>query len=66
MNYQGDSCELTQHTIIFIEDRKDFPKSFLFAFWSGTMINPQWLKLPMSRTNFYGPKNVWAIEDKLY
>ena len=25
-------------------------------------INPQWLELPMSRTNFHGPKNVCAIE----
>ena len=26
------------------------------------MINIQWLKLPMSRTNFHGPKDVRAIE----
>ena len=30
------------------------------------MINPQWLKLPMSRTNFHGPKDVRAIEVLLY
>ena len=30
------------------------------------MINPQWLKLPMHRTNFYGPKDVQAIEVWLY
>ena len=30
------------------------------------MINPQWLELPMSRTNFYGPKDVRAIEVRLY
>ena len=30
------------------------------------MINPQWLELPMSQTNFYGPKNVRAIEVRLY
>ena len=30
------------------------------------MINPQWLELPMSRTNFYGPKDVRAIEVPLY
>ena len=30
------------------------------------MINPQWLELPMSRTNFHGPKDVRAIEDRLY
>ena len=30
------------------------------------MINPQWLELPMSQTNFHGPKDVWAIEVRLY
>ena len=29
------------------------------------MINPQWLKLPMSRTNFRGPEDVRAIEVQL-
>ena len=28
--------------------------------------NPQWLELPMSRTNFHGPKDVRAIEVLLY
>ena len=30
------------------------------------MINPQWLELPMARTIFYGPKDVRAIEVRLY
>ena len=30
------------------------------------MNNPQWLELPMSRTIFYGPKDVRAIEVRLY
>ena len=30
------------------------------------MINPQWLELSMSRTIFYGPKDVRAIEVRLY
>ena len=30
------------------------------------MINPQWLELPMSRTNFHGPKGVRATESRLY
>ena len=30
------------------------------------MINPQWLELPMSRTNFHGPNDVRAIEVRLY
>ena len=29
------------------------------------MINPQWLELPMSQTNFHGPKDVRAIEVQL-
>ena len=30
------------------------------------MIKPQWLELPMSRTNFHGPKDTRAIEVRLY
>ena len=30
------------------------------------MINPQWLELPMSRTNFHGQNDVRAIEVRLY
>ena len=30
------------------------------------MIKPQWLELPVSRTIFYGPKDVRAIEVRLY
>ena len=29
-------------------------------------MNPQWLELPLSRTNFHGPKGVRAIEVRLY
>ena len=47
----------------FIEDQKYFPtKSSPFAARPGTMINPQWLELPMSRTNFHGSKDVPAFE----
>ena len=42
------------------------PKLSLFASWPGTMIIPQWLELPMSRTIFYGPKDVRAFEVRLY
>ena len=45
---------------------KRFPKLSLFASWTGAMSNPQWLELPMSRTNFHGPKDVRAIEVRLY
>ena len=30
------------------------------------MIKPQWLELPMSRTNLYGPKDVRVIKVRLY
>ena len=30
------------------------------------MINPQWFELPMFRTNFHDPKDVRAIEVRLY
>ena len=30
------------------------------------MIKPRWFELPMSRTNFYGPKDVRAIEVRLF
>ena len=30
------------------------------------MINPQWLDLPVPRTNFHGPEDVRAIEVRLY
>ena len=63
--HRGDSNEYTQHTII-VENRKDFPKLSLFASWTGAMTNPQWLELPMFRTNFHGPKDVRAIEVRLY
>ena len=45
---------------------KDYPKLSLFASWTGAMINPKWLELPMSRMNFHGPKDVQAIEVRLY
>ena len=64
--HRGNSNEYTQHTIIVKEIKKKIPKLSLFASWPGTMINPQWLELPMSRTIFYGPKDVWAIEVQLY
>ena len=29
------------------------------------MVNPLWLELPMSRTNFHGPRYIRAIEVRL-
>ena len=44
----------------------DIPKLSPFAYWSEVTINPLWLELPMSRTNFLSPEDVWAIEVLLY
>ena len=60
---RGDSNEYTQHTII--EDGNDIPKFSPYASWPGVLINPQWLELPISRTNFYGPNDDRAIEIRL-
>ena len=46
----------------FKKKKKKIPKLLLLASWPGTMINPQWLKLPISRAIFYAPKDVWDIE----
>ena len=52
---------------LYWRSKKHFPKLSLFASWPGTMINPQWLELPMmSRTNFYGLQDVRAIDVRLY
>ena len=32
----------------------------------GAFINPQWLELPLSRTNFHGPEGVRATEVRQY
>ena len=64
---RGNSNEYTQHTwAAFIEDEKNIPKLYTFASWPGAIINTQWLKLPMSRITFHGPKDVRAIEVQLY
>ena len=48
------------------KSKKKIPKVSPFASWLGTIINPQWLEPPMSWTIFYGPKDVRAIEVRLY
>ena len=37
-----------------------------FAILSGTMINHQWLELPISRISYHGPKDFRAIEVRVY
>ena len=36
----GNSNKYTRHTIVVVENRKEFPKLSLFASWTGAMINP--------------------------
>ena len=49
-----------------VENRKEFPKQFLFASWPGAIIKPQWLELPTPWTNLYGCEDVRAIKVRLY
>ena len=45
---------------------KKFPNLSPFASWPCAIINPQWLELPISQTNFHGPNDVRAIEVRLH
>ena len=50
-----------------IPSRSRIPKIYAFLpSCPGALINPHWLELPLSRTNFHGPKGVRAIEVLLY
>ena len=50
----GDSNEYTQLTFM-LKKLKRYP---YYASWPGAIINPHWLELPLSRTNFHGLKGV--------
>ena len=56
----------TLNISFIIETRKDIPRLSTFVSWPSAMINRQWLELPMSRTKFHIPKDVRAIEFRLY
>ena len=64
--HRGDSNEYTQHTIIIWKVKNISLNYSPFASWPSARINPQWLELPISRTNFHGPKEVRAIKVWLY
>ena len=49
-----------------VDDRKVIPKLSSFASWPGAINNPQYLELPISRSNFHGPKEIRVIEVRLY
>ena len=52
---------MSTHNIPLLYVGKDNPELSPLTSCPGAMINPQWLELPMSRTNFHGPKDVRAI-----
>ena len=56
----------TLNITLFIEDWKYFPRLSPFASWPGTKINHHWFELPMSRRSFHGPRDIQAIEVRLY
>ena len=58
------SNEYTHHTITV--QIKKLSYIITICFLTSDMINPQWLKLPMSITNLYGPKDVRVFEVWLY
>ena len=47
----GDSNENTEHTSMLLKNQRNR----YYASWPCTIINPHWLELPLSRTNFNGP-----------
>ena len=54
---------MKKHNIhVVIENQRD-PH---YSSRPGAFINPHSLELPLSRTNFYGPKGVRATEVRLY
>ena len=61
----GDSNEYTQHTFIIKNTEKISHNYRHYASGYGTNSNPPWLKIPLSWTNFHGPKGVRAIEVRL-
>ena len=70
---RGDSNKYSQHTIfVYKNKKKKISIKYLhllsdLAPWiilSGS--NPQWLELPISQTNFQGPKHVLTTEIRMY
>ena len=64
--YRSDADECTQHSIIHSTYRYIIITIPPFLSLPGAMFNPQWLDLPVSNTNFHGPKDVRAIDIHLY
>ena len=52
--------------LLSIRSKKKISKLSQFALWPGVILNLQWLELPISRTNFHGPKDVRVIAVILY
>ena len=68
----ASSNEYTQHTIVLQKNEETSVVSYttdihiLFPFSTNLVLWFQWLELPLSRSNFYGPKDVRANEVRLY
>ena len=45
----GDFNEITQHAFML----KKIKKYSYYATWPGALVNPHWLDLPLSRSNFF-------------
>ena len=57
----------TYHYFVFHSRLKQHPCNIpIYLLTCRYMINPQWLELPISRTNLNGPKDVRGIEVRLY
>ena len=61
---------VSQGNLFDVYFKKPVPKAILklslFASWADAMINPQWLELSISRTNFHLPKEVPANEIQVH
>ena len=57
---------ITLNIPLFYRRSKRHPYVIPICLLTCATINPQWLELPVSRTNFHSPKDVRAIEVPLY
>ena len=62
--HRGDSNEYTQHNITAQIDNISLNYRHLLPNLAPLLT--QWLELPISRSSFHGPKDVRAIEVRLY
>ena len=63
--YSQNTILMSTRNILLLKSREKKTKLSPFAYLPGVIINPQWLELPISRTNVHSPKGVRAIEARL-